>query len=196
MLCLLCIFVLLVVCSYFIIICSCVVSYIVFNLLFVLYVCSLVIVCSFFFFFFKQKTAYEMRISDWSSDVCSSDLAGFEPERDACRRKRRDHRRACAGGPDRSGFCAVRPAVRSRAPQALRESRLHHGILRSRKERQETMVLGHRLREPSQGRQLPRAKNETAITVTAHSIVIMCAPRALDPGSVRLGRSEEHTSET
>src|SRR3546814_4431860 len=29
---------------------------------------------SFIFFFFKQKTAYEMRISDWSSDVCSSDL--------------------------------------------------------------------------------------------------------------------------
>src|SRR3546814_12196569 len=29
---------------------------------------------SMFFFFFKQKTAYEMRISDWSSDVCSSDL--------------------------------------------------------------------------------------------------------------------------
>src|SRR3546814_10351171 len=29
-----------------------------------------------FFFFFKQKTAYEMRISDWSSDVCSSDLRG------------------------------------------------------------------------------------------------------------------------
>src|SRR3546814_1356989 len=36
----------------------------------------------FFFFFFKQKTAYEMRISDWSSDVCSSDLttrAGLAP---------------------------------------------------------------------------------------------------------------------
>src|SRR3546814_6393212 len=32
--------------------------------------CSVV----FCFFFFKQKTAYEMRISDWSSDVCSSDL--------------------------------------------------------------------------------------------------------------------------
>src|SRR3546814_5731334 len=29
------------------------------------------------FFFFKQKTAYEMRISDWSSDVCSSDLAAL-----------------------------------------------------------------------------------------------------------------------
>src|SRR3546814_7265658 len=30
--------------------------------------------CCVLFFFFKQKTAYEMRISDWSSDVCSSDL--------------------------------------------------------------------------------------------------------------------------
>src|SRR3546814_7152017 len=30
--------------------------------------------CLCIFFFFKQKTAYEMRISDWSSDVCSSDL--------------------------------------------------------------------------------------------------------------------------
>src|SRR3546814_2910476 len=37
---------------------------------------SLVSCCVCFeFFFFKQKTAYEMRISDWSSDVCSSDLA-------------------------------------------------------------------------------------------------------------------------
>src|SRR3546814_6026609 len=32
-----------------------------------------------FFFFFKQKTAYELRISDWSSDVCSSDLHGPRP---------------------------------------------------------------------------------------------------------------------
>src|SRR3546814_19030302 len=37
-------------------------------------------VFSFLFLFFKQKTAYEMRISDWSSDVCSSDL----PRRRAC----------------------------------------------------------------------------------------------------------------
>src|SRR3546814_5712623 len=36
-----------------------------------------------FIFFFKQKTAYEMRISDWSSDVCSSDL---------CRRGVGEHR--------------------------------------------------------------------------------------------------------
>src|SRR3546814_3480066 len=40
-----------------------------FSYMFFYFVCLRV-----FFFFFKQKTAYEMRISDWSSDVCSSDL--------------------------------------------------------------------------------------------------------------------------
>src|SRR3546814_6541712 len=50
------------------------------------------------FFFFKQKTAYEMRISDWSSDVCSSDL-----------RHSADRRR------DRHGGC-VRPRPASPAP--------------------------------------------------------------------------------
>src|SRR3546814_6313741 len=51
-----------------------------------------VIVILFVFFFFKQKTAYEMRISDWSSDVCSSDLAGLRwrpPAASASRRQRR-----------------------------------------------------------------------------------------------------------
>src|SRR3546814_1809260 len=38
-----------------------------------------VVRCSVWFFFFKQKTAYEMRISDWSSDVCSSDLPSAAP---------------------------------------------------------------------------------------------------------------------
>src|SRR3546814_8910922 len=42
-----------------------------------LWSCCLVYV----FFFFKQKTAYEMRISDWSSDVCSSDLQARELRR-------------------------------------------------------------------------------------------------------------------
>src|SRR3546814_3153003 len=45
------------------------------------------------FFFFKQKTAYEMRISDWSSDVCSSDLLwkadAMHPTEGVSRRKRR-----------------------------------------------------------------------------------------------------------
>src|SRR3546814_6588400 len=37
-------------------------------------VCISLCIFGYVFFFFKQKTAYEMRISDWSSDVCSSDL--------------------------------------------------------------------------------------------------------------------------
>src|SRR3546814_3900413 len=48
-------------------------------LLLLLIICMHLGLC---FFFFKQKTAYEMRISDWSSDVCSSDLqegAAFPP---------------------------------------------------------------------------------------------------------------------
>src|SRR3546814_1971953 len=50
-------------------------------------ICILYVLLLFLFFFFKQKTAYEMRISDWSSDVCSSDLdvgigSLFEGERD------------------------------------------------------------------------------------------------------------------
>src|SRR3546814_10369096 len=40
----------------------------------ILTTCGLLESMNLFFFFFKQKTAYEMRISDWSSDVCSSDL--------------------------------------------------------------------------------------------------------------------------
>src|SRR3546814_6244289 len=42
------------------------------------------------FFFFKQKTAYEMRISDWSSDVCSSDLVAGDGAR-GLRRVRQGH---------------------------------------------------------------------------------------------------------
>src|SRR3546814_6491037 len=42
-----------------------------------------------YLFFFKQKTAYELRISDWSSDVCSSDLqAAFGSLPEACARRR------------------------------------------------------------------------------------------------------------
>src|SRR3546814_7425459 len=50
-----------------------------------------------FFFFFKQKTAYEMRISDWSSDVCSSDLL-WHPHRRG---------RDCRGAHGRSGTAGL-----------------------------------------------------------------------------------------
>src|SRR3546814_8167851 len=47
------------------------------------------------FFFFKQKTAYEMRISDWSSDVCSSDL--FYPDHPELVAAVRHHHEQIAG---------------------------------------------------------------------------------------------------
>src|SRR3546814_6304956 len=45
-------------------------------------ICLTLFACFCVFFFFKQKTAYEMRISDWSSDVCSSDLFRGRGRRD------------------------------------------------------------------------------------------------------------------
>src|SRR3546814_5247405 len=42
--------------------------------------CAVSLLCAGCICFFKQKTAYEMRISDWSSDVCSSDLDGDAPQ--------------------------------------------------------------------------------------------------------------------
>src|SRR3546814_2000786 len=74
------------------------------------------------FFFFKQKTAYEMRISDWSSDVCSSDLR--EPLRRRPAKSSRlkpllqKHGAACAvkARPrDRLGSARTSPARRVRA---------------------------------------------------------------------------------
>src|SRR3546814_16524849 len=68
-------------------------------------ICSLV-----FFFFFKQKTAYEMRISDWSSDVCSSDL--------------QEQRRLSGPRPRQAPgeFAAERPAGRGRHPAMERRT--------------------------------------------------------------------------
>src|SRR3546814_853229 len=50
------------------------------------------------FFFFKQKTAYEMRISDWSSDVCSSDLRTARCSAGLCLDTGRTHRGATRAG--------------------------------------------------------------------------------------------------
>src|SRR3546814_7241073 len=74
-----------------------------------------------FFFFFKQKTAYEMRISDWSSDVCSSDLV--------------HHRQKARGEEETHRIVAIPPlgqrilhpgkgAVAARAEQADRDGQI------------------------------------------------------------------------
>src|SRR3546814_2300441 len=69
----------------------CILSYffLVYNMSSIIFNClsyvlqSYLFFCCSVFFFFKQKTAYELRISDWSSDVCSSDLNYFERTRSA-----------------------------------------------------------------------------------------------------------------
>src|SRR3546814_4839240 len=82
--------------------------------------CEVNHLCAYIVFFFKQKTAYESLISDWSSDVCSSDLdssgaappagadvAGRWTRRRLLRHRRRLPDRACA---DRGNSHAVRLA--------------------------------------------------------------------------------------
>src|SRR3546814_4165980 len=61
----------------------------------------------FLFFFFKQKTAYELRISDWSSDVCSSDLV-VVPVVFACEAHRPSSRFLPQSNRERSGKARAR----------------------------------------------------------------------------------------
>src|SRR3546814_10510206 len=67
------------------------------GLLLELYMECMCLLLSVWFFFFKQKTAYEMRISDWSSDVCSSDLG--LPENDPRRVRDQDANSGATSGP-------------------------------------------------------------------------------------------------
>src|SRR3546814_13729678 len=88
------------------------------------------------FFFFKQKTAYEMRISDWSSDVCSSDLSAptasrFRPNSRCSSRwrktasRRSKFRATAAGWSSRSTTCSApsrKRSSRSASPRSLSRS--------------------------------------------------------------------------
>src|SRR3546814_1453624 len=76
------------------------------------------------FFFFKQMTAYELRIIDWSSDVCSSDLERLHPSGAEVRRSRR------AEGADRGG-CRIGAAdarCAARRRDGARPFRLRTGV--------------------------------------------------------------------
>src|SRR3546814_7810832 len=95
--------------------------------------------CMFLVFFFKQKTAYEMRISDWSSDVCSSDLDVLDrPER--CRRKMGMPPRPCI----EIGFAAI--AEQYFVTDKLADQRLEPGA-RNVPQSFEDQKLGSRQRE-------------------------------------------------
>src|SRR3546814_3254313 len=75
-------------------------------------------------FFFKQKTAYEMRISDWSSDVCSSDLPSFLPPQRSIRMP--FARRAAAA-------CAMKEGSETKHDDDARTLPLRRGHLRVRR---------------------------------------------------------------
>src|SRR3546814_4345473 len=79
--------------------------------------------CIGFVFFFKQKTAYEMRISDWSSDVCSSDLT----------RRAGAHRQDGGGGLDVAAVLQRRGRHVHRHFQRI--ARLRQGLARSEERR-------------------------------------------------------------
>src|SRR3546814_2688151 len=106
------------------------------------------------FFFFKQKTAYEMRISDWSSDVCSSDLQPDDDHRradvhraDVAAAAQARRRKALPGlhalpaeggrhrgGCDLAGGRAFRPRLARAARRAARTGRRAQDAARRRAE--------------------------------------------------------------
>src|SRR3546814_4183394 len=101
--------------------CVCLIDGVQVIVVLVMYVCSYDIwLCLFivFFFFFKQKTAYEMRISDWSSDVCSSDL-----EEDAGERRHR-----AAGAEQAQRFAGKAFGARGKGGEGVARDLAHMGI--------------------------------------------------------------------
>src|SRR3546814_8656727 len=120
-------------------------------------------------FFFKQKTAYEMRISDWSSDVCSSDLGNGAPK---CRDLTEEHRR------DEGG--AQQGRVDLRRYQQKRGNGEQHLLPHPRAHQHET---GEGSTETGDaGRAADEGDEELA-------------PGEIGDDQQQRGRSEEHTSE-
>src|SRR3546814_6431235 len=85
----------------------------------------------FYFFFFKQKTAYEMRISDWSSDVCSSDLDAGSPQTRSRKGKagRAQFSSAIGNGSDVAG-CGKQAGWQEDGGRAMTEIRIVDTTLR------------------------------------------------------------------
>src|SRR3546814_11031052 len=102
----------------------------------------------FVFFFFKQKTAYEMRISDWSSDVCSSDLGR---RRGLCLRGAGDSAGGGAGGGARLG--RHRLAAHRDGSGAADDHSGRGPVLRGHGPQDERAVDGHRSEERRVGKE-------------------------------------------
>src|SRR3546814_10364290 len=138
-------------------------------------------------FFFKQKTAYEMRISDWSSDVCSSDLQ---------RLVRRVHVDAGTGALGVLALEQVRDAAGELdhfqpALQVAARIRQHLAVLAVQQPRQRVHVA---LEQALELEQHPRAPLRVDLRPRPLAFDRAC-DRAVELGRVGEGRSEEHTSE-
>src|SRR3546814_8801348 len=141
------------------------------------------------FFFFKQKTAYEMRISDWSSDVCSSDLCtegcGLHASFDARLRAVVRDRRAV----HRLRLACARTATAVDVGRLRAADGVHHA-------RRDDTLRGRLRRRPRAA--IPAGRTHQRVPGRA---AVLRACRGLrwirEGGSVRhaLYRSEEHTSE-
>src|SRR3546814_6277062 len=119
------------------------------------------------FFVFKQKTAYEMRISDWSSDVCSSDLLHQNPHR-------YDHCRLSVW------------TLRGHRPRALPR-------LAQKQDRPDRANPPRANRRFRAGRSDSRARNGSGIPPSSRRSAGVREPRAVPRGES--SRSEEHPSE-
>src|SRR3546814_3760652 len=127
-----------------------------------------------FFFFFKQKTAYEMRISDWSSDVCSSDLA------DALRR-------AVGDADAHDGKARAQASLRSPTPTDLSPfCVVEHGVGGARCGVRNVVLTGT----------LASRHGEDQLHISGINILVPWdADRPVQASCAQPLRSEEHTSE-
>src|SRR3546814_5090639 len=104
------------------------------------------------FFFFNQKTAYEMRISDWSSDVCSSDLQqGALCQAPLGGLDRRHHRVALRGADQQVGFLGDADVVQ-RVDQLAQAGRIDRD---RRQQRSEERRVGNACGSTCRSRLLP-----------------------------------------
>src|SRR3546814_6598749 len=140
----------------------------------------------FVLFFFKQKTAYEMRISDWSSDVCSSDLHGLVQE---CRRR--------SGRPESNPLLPdflglqLSPRLRSGSAGDARETAAQHRVRQPRLHR-----AGLFLRRTTERARTGNASSQQGErSMTMRHVTIFGASSRQGQEQVGAARSDEHTSE-
>src|SRR3546814_6870567 len=132
------------------------------------------------FFFFKQKTAYEMRISDWSSDVCSSDLTYSILHRAEADRSTHYYGEQADDYYSRDGGAAMWHGTGAKQLGAVGEVDIKrfHAMLRG--EFGKGVVAGRSIRKDS------KARAGIDLTISAPKSITLQA---------LVGRSEEHTSE-